>query len=261
MKDEINVLVFGDIFGKSGRNIVSEKINGLKKKYSIDLAIANIENLAHGKGITEKTINEMVNCGVDFFTSGNHIFSKRNFAYLLDSKDYDIIRPANYPDGVDGKGWKIIEVCGLKFLIMNLMGRVFIHQDFDCPFRKAEKILNAEKKNYDICIVDFHAETTSEKIAMKFFLQNKVSLLFGTHTHVATNDSEIKDGMAYITDVGMCGSHGGVIGLDYKNILKRYLTQTGQTIKLAEGNEKINAIVVCFDKISKTASSIKQILI
>ncbi|NQU77203.1 YmdB family metallophosphoesterase, partial [Candidatus Falkowbacteria bacterium] len=165
----MKVLFFGDIVGKIGRKAIAQILPELKKEYSPDLVIANVENLAHGKGITEDTLKSMTEIGIDFFTSGNHIWKKKDAVRIFEAKNIPVIRPANYPAQVPGSGYKIIEVGSKKVLIINLVGRVFMREDFDCPFVKFDEILKETKlENPDIILIDFHAEATSEKRALGF---------------------------------------------------------------------------------------------
>jgi len=258
----MKILFLGDIFGRPGREIVNEELPKIKKEHSIDFSIANIENAAHGKGITLKIINEMLAAGVDFFTSGNHVWRNKGTAEILDG-DFPIIRPANYPPGVAGKGYKIFTTSlGVKVLIINLMGRVFIKENLDCPFREAQKILETiPEKDYDLSIVDFHAEATSEKYALKNFLLAKVSALVGTHTHVPTADLSIEEGTAYLSDVGMCGPAKGIIGLEKETVIKQFLDQLPIRHEVAEGEKQLNAVVISIDEKNRKAQNLEQIII
>ena len=232
----LKILFLGDIFAKIGRQTVIKLMPKLKKEYEPDLVIANVENLSHGKSITETTIKEMQDAGIDYFTSGNHIWDKKDAFILLNRKDSPILRPANYPAGTMGSGDKIVQVGAKSILLINLVGRVFIREDFDDPFSTADKILD-KYKNQDIAaiIVDFHAEATSEKRAMGFYLDGRVSAVIGTHTHVQTSDNQIlAKGTAYITDAGMIGAKNSVLGLDPRIIIKNFLTQINEPGEIPE---------------------------
>jgi len=256
----MNILVIGDIIGKPGRHATKHAIKELKKDYKIDLVIANGENLAHGIGMTKQTYDEMLDSGVDFFTTGNHILKRAEIFPEMEKKNTKIIRPANFPPGNPGKGYQILNKAGKKILIINLNGRVFMDHCYDCPFRTIDNILAEHKKaKLDGILVDFHAEATSEKIAMKHYLDGCVSALWGTHTHVSTADAEItKRGLAYITDVGMVGPVDSVIGVEKKNVLDSFLKQTNFKLEVAEGRCIFNAIMI--ELTSRTSSeSIKLI--
>ncbi len=242
----MKVLVIGDIVGKPGRQATAKAIKNLKKDHKIDLIIANGENMAHGLGMTEKTFNEMREVGIDFFTSGNHILKRPEIFPEMGKKNTKVIRPANLPPGNTGKGFQVITVNKKKVLIINLIGRVFFENDYDCPFREIDHILEQHKKiKLDAVIVDFHAEATSEKIAMKHYLDGRISALVGTHTHVPTADAEIsKKGLAYITDIGMVGPVDSVIGVRKENIIESFLKQINFKLDMAEGRCIFNAVMI-----------------
>src|SRR3989344_1779120 len=246
----MKILFFGDIVGKIGRTAIRQVIADLKKEVEPDLIMANVENLAHGTGVTEKTLQELLDLGFGFFTSGNHIFDKPEAEVLLSRKDFPLIRPANYPLQTPGDGYKIISVGSRSLLIVNLIGRVFIKENFDCPFRKIDEILAAvDTKKLAGIIVDFHAEATSEKIAMGHYLAGRVSAVLGTHTPVATADARIlPPGTAYLTDIGMVGAMDSVIGVDKGPVLKMFLSQMPASFQIPEEGEVIiNAVVLTID--------------
>ncbi len=259
----MKVLFIGDIFGKTGRKMLRKFLPNLKEKYNIDLVIANAENSAHGRGATPKILAELRRVGVDFFTSGNHIWQNHTIYEELEDKDSDLIRPANYPSNVKGYGYKTIQVSKQKVLIINLIGRVFMKEDFDCPFRKIDEILEEQKGKYDIALVDFHAEATSEKVTMKHYLDGRVAAVVGTHTHVPTADCQItKEGTAYITDVGMVGSRDSVIGLKKDAIIQKFLNQTPVKHEVEEHGEiELGALIVDIDEQTGLAKNIEQIIL
>ncbi|MCX6739919.1 MAG: TIGR00282 family metallophosphoesterase [Candidatus Parcubacteria bacterium] len=241
----IKILFLGDIFGRIGRKAICQELPKLKKQYEPDLVFANCENLSHGKGITETTVKEMTEAGIDYFTSGNHIWDKKDAYTLLSKKDCPIIRPANYPENTPGSGEKMITLGTKNILLVNIVGRVFFREDFDCPFHAVERILaKYQKQKPSAIIVDFHAEATSEKRAMGFYLDGKVSAVIGSHTHVQTADEQIlPDGTAYITDLGFTGAKDSVIGLDKKIIIKNFLTQINEPGEIPEtGTCQINGV-------------------
>jgi metallophosphoesterase (TIGR00282 family) len=250
----MNILVIGDIVGKPGRQIVNEHLHAIRKQYKTQIVIANAENAAGGFGITPDTAQELLGSGVDVLTSGNHIFAQKEIIPFLDA-DIPLLRPLNYPAGVPGRGYLILG----KALIVNLMGRTFMN-DLDCPFRAMDKLLNELDKKPKIIIVDFHAEATSEKVAMGRYLDGRVSAVLGTHTHVGTIDTQIfKGGTAYVTDIGMTGPTDSVIGDDVDAVLQRFLTQMPHHLSVGKGKPQLNAVMVEVDEASGKATAIKRI--
>ncbi|CAM2746010.1 TIGR00282 family metallophosphoesterase [Salinicoccus roseus] len=218
----MRILFIGDIVGKIGRRMLKEHLLELKRQHGAQVAIVNGENAAHGKGITEKIYKELLTAGADFITLGNHAFAKRDVYEFLD-EDIRMIRPANFPEGAPGRGHGVVNVNGVKLLIMNLQGRSFMDA-IDCPFRKADGIL--EEVEADEIFVDFHSETTSESLAMGHYLDGRVDAVVGTHTHVQTNDEQVlPEGTKYITDVGMTGFRDGILGIRKEEVIERFLHQ------------------------------------
>jgi 2',3'-cyclic-nucleotide 2'-phosphodiesterase len=261
----MKILFIGDIFGRSGRKTVKSLLPGLIEKHKPDLVLANPENLSHGNGFSKKTIVEMQEAGVDFFTSGNHVFDNKDGANCLGDQDFPVLRPANYPDeNTPGDGYRIIESRnGKKVLVISLIGRVFMGGYFGCPFRYADKILDeADLTDVSAVFVDFHAEATSEKYALAYYLDGRVSALVGTHTHVQTNDARIlEQGTAYITDVGMTGPFDSVIGVKKDIIIKRFLTQLGVKHEPEmDGQMVLSAFLVEVDSKTRKAKEAKNIL-
>lgn len=242
----MKILVIGDIFAKAGRKAVKKGIELLKKEGGFDLIIANGENLAHGKGMTRETFREMREAGVDVFTTGNHILAKPDIFDEMKAKDTRILRPANFPEGNIGIGHRVFTIKKKKVLIINLIGQVFMPNHYDSPFHTIDKILKEYKKTkLDAILVDFHAEVTSEKIALKHYLDGRVTALWGTHTHVPTADAEVTEkGMAYITDVGMTGPINSVIGVKTENIIESFLKQVKFKMEPGEGACIFNALVI-----------------
>jgi len=231
MTKQLNLLFIGDIIGKLGRKVCRQVLPELEKKLSPDLIIANGENSAHGYGITEKVYNELLEMGIEAITMGNHVWDKKELVKNIDKLPL-VVRPANYPQGVPGKDHLIIEKSGVKIAIINLSGRTFM-QALDCPFRAAEKLVPTLKTN--LIIVDMHAEATSEKCAMGWFLGGKVSAVIGTHTHVMTADERIlPQGTAFISDIGMVGAYDSIIGMGKEQILKRFTTQMPEKFETTE---------------------------
>jgi hypothetical protein len=262
----MKILFIGDIVGRPGREAVQKILPKLIRKEEIDFVIANGENLAHGKGMTEKTYQEMVEAGIDCFTSGNHIWAKKEFVPFLENRDIKVLRPANYPPDVLGRGYEIFEVGTQKLAVISLMGRVFFPVDLDCPFRKLDEILVELKKSLQVTsyqlppiIVDFHAEATSEKRAFGFWAQKKVSAVLCTHTHIPSADEEILgERTAYISDVGMVGPHDSVLGVEKEPIIQKFLDQILTRHEIAEGEVEFNAVLLEIDR-EGVAKSIKRI--
>jgi len=257
------VLFIGDVISKIGRRVVREVLFDLKQEFSVDLTIANGENVTGFRGLDEKTYRELMESGVDVFTSGNHIWDNKNVYPLLKSVD-NIVVPANFPSvcrdsNPVGKGSIVVDVAGEKVAIINLQGRVYL-DDIDCPFKVVEDIVKDLSDDVKIRIVDFHAEATSEKRAMGHFLNGKVSLVLGTHTHVQTADEEIlSEGTAYITDVGMTGPRDSVIGIKKDIIINKFLTGLPQRFEVSKLDPIISFLVCEFDSNGK-AKSIRRFL-
>lgn len=237
-KKIIKIVAFGDIIGRSGRRSLEIIIPDIRKEYSPDLIIGNGENLAHNEGTTEKTLNEILDNGIDFVTLGDHAFDRENDMKRIFKKGtYPIIRPANFPPGAIGTGWKIIKIKKKKIAIVNILGRVFFRQIVDCPFRCMDSVLDEIKKETNIIICDFHAEATSEKKAMGFYLDGRVSLIYGTHTHIPTADDQIlPKKTAYLTDIGMLGPKLSIIGSNPETSIKHFLTQMPFSYEISNDN-------------------------
>jgi metallophosphoesterase (TIGR00282 family) len=254
----MKVLVLGEIIGRPGREAVGKTLPGLKKKYKPDLIITNGEHLAHGRGLSLNKVAEMSDMGIDFFTTGNHVWGMRDFVEHLDEKDLPVLRPANYPPSVPGRGFQVLNIKKQKVLIINLIGRVFFPIHFDSPFETIDRILKKQKIN--IVIVDFHAEATSEKVALGKYLDGRVSLVFGTHTHIPTSDYQIlPKGEAYLTDIGMIGPADSVLGAEYDEIINHFLTQMPWQYKVASGPCIFNALVVDIDEKTGKTITIEKI--
>ena len=254
----MNILVIGDIVGAPGMEALRRNISKLKQEFNIDFTIANGENSADGMGITLKILKDMYALGVDVVTMGNHTWGKKDIFTFID--DDLINRPANYSRGVVGKGYHIYNQNGKNICVVNLIGRTDMGVQSDNPFSKMEDILNEVKGKADIIIVDFHAEATAEKIAMKHFLDGKVTAIFGTHTHVQTADEEVTaKGTAYITDIGMTGPKNSVIGMDVDASVKRFVTSLPERYKLAEGNCILNGCIIEINDENCRAISVERV--
>jgi len=250
----LRILVIGDIIGKPGREAVRELLPGLLHEYTLDLVVANGENTAGGLGLTPDTAQELFDSGVDVITSGNHIWHHKEILPYLDG-NLPILRPLNYPPAAPGRGYLFRD----NVLVVNLIGRTFIG-DFDCPFRAMDKLLAEFNDKAKVIIVDFHAEATSEKVAMGWYLDGRISALLGTHTHVGTIDSRIfSRGTAYVTDIGMVGPKDSVIGVDADSVLKRFLTQIPRRLPVGKGRVSFDAIFVEVDEDTGKAIAIKRI--
>lgn len=242
----MKILAVGDIVGESGLKKAKEIIPNLKKEKQIDFIVMNGENSAGGMGITEKLFKEMLDMGVDVVTMGNHTWGKKDIFNFIDHPQ--LIRPANYPKGVAGKGYTIRECKGKRIATVNLIGRTDMNVLSENPFVMINDILKEIENDVDLTIVDFHAEATAEKIAMGYYLDGRVNIVFGTHTHVQTADAEIlENGTAYITDIGMTGPKKSVIGMDVGASIKRFETTLPEKYKLAEGICVLNGCIFELD--------------
>ncbi|GAH26915.1 unnamed protein product [marine sediment metagenome] len=248
------ILVVGDVIGRPGRRAVGALLPGLRQQHGLDLVIANAENVAGGLGLTSTTAKALFDAGVDVLTSGNHIWAQKEIIPYLDS-EMPILRPLNYPPGVPGRGYLLSG----QAMVVNLMGRTFIG-NFDCPFRAMDKLLAELKPKPPVIIVDFHAEATSEKIAMGRYLDGRVSAVLGTHTHVGTIDAQLlPQGTAYVTDIGMTGPVDSVIGDDAEAVIRRFLTMMPHRLSVGKGKTLFNAVLVRVDDNSGRAISIDRI--
>jgi metallophosphoesterase (TIGR00282 family) len=250
----MNILAIGDIIGRPGRQVVNKHLRAIRKQHKIEIVIGNGENVAGGFGLTLNTAQELLDDGINVLTSGNHIFAQKEIIPYLDT-DIPILRPLNYPVGVPGRGYLIHG----KALIVNLIGRTFMN-NYDCPFRAMDKLLEILDKKPKVIIVDFHAEATSEKVAMGRYLDGRVSAVLGTHTHVGTIDAQIlPGGTAYVTDIGMTGPTDSIIGDDAEAVIQRFLTQMPYHLSVGKGKPQLNAILVEVDEASGKATAIKRI--
>ena len=257
----MNILFIADIVGKPGRWAVSQLLPDLKKVHQIDFTIANVENAAGGFGLTKEIAKKIHSYGVDCLTSGNHIWDRKDIHPYL-NEDQRILRPANYPPDAPGRGAEIFETKeGDKIGILNIQGRVYI-KEIDCPFRVAKEEIKRLKEETNIIIVDLHAEATSEKIALGWYLDGKASAILGSHTHVQTADETIlPGGTAYITDAGMTGAHDSVIGINKEDALSRFLLQIPRRFTIAKKDIKFCGVLVKIDPETDKASSIERIKI
>ncbi len=257
----MNIIVIGDIVGKPGRESLRNTLPTLRERYDPGLVIANGENAAGGAGINEKTYWEIRDCGVDVVTAGNHTWDRKEIFQFIDT-EYNLIRPANYPEKTTpGRGvtvfWVEKEQCNVA--IINLLGRVFM-TPVDCPFMAADRELERLTGKAHVVVVDFHAEATSEKEAMGWYLDGRVGAVIGTHSHVQTADERIlPQGTAYITDAGMTGLYDSILGVDPAGPLKRFITKLPCQLKISSGRTMFNAVIIHIDRKSGKADSIERI--
>ena len=258
---KLNILCIGDIVGRPGRRIVADKLKSLVRQQGIDCVIANAENAAGGSGLTPQIYDKLLRYGVNLITLGDHSFRKREIIETLETAD-NIARPANFSEHAAGRGFGVYKTSkGPTVGVVALIGRLFM-RPADCPYTGIDKILPKVQQHADIVIVDFHAEATSEKQAMGYHLDGRVSLCFGTHTHVITADERIlPNGTAYITDIGMTGAHDSVLGRGVESVLKSFRTQMPYPFQIATGDVKMNAILVTVDSNSKYAERIERITV
>jgi 2',3'-cyclic-nucleotide 2'-phosphodiesterase len=256
---ELRLLFLGDIVGRPGRELVRRGLAGLIEHYNVDLVIANAENAAAGRGITREIGDALLDQGVDVMTSGNHIWAQRETADYI-SVESRLLRPANFPPGVPGHGSYLARTeAGRPVGVINVMGRVFM-QNIDDPFARVLEEIDALRGRTRVIFVDFHAEATSEKVAMGWHLDGKVTAVVGTHTHVQTADEQIlPGGTAYLTDVGMTGPHDGVIGVEKAPVLDRFLRGMPVRMETATGNPRLNGVLIVADETTGKALSVKRL--
>lgn len=250
----MRILFIGDIVGKPGRDILRQQLRNIQDKFKIDFTIANGENAAGGAGINKKIFEEISNYGVDVVTMGNHVWDKKEIISFIDSEPR-LIRPANYPPLVPGKGFNIFSVHKeVKIAVINLSGRVYL-PSLDCPFQTIDQIYHQVKELTPHIIVDFHGEATSEKQAMGWYLDGRASAVLGTHTHVQTADARILNrGTGYITDVGMTGPRDSVLGVDKDLVIKKFTTQMPVRFEVARGDIQFNAVILELNNKGQTIS-------
>lgn len=245
--------------GRPARRAVRDLVPSLIENEEIDLVVANAENSAGGMGVDLKSAKELLSAGVQVLTSGNHIWKKKEIYPFLDEQE-SLIRPANYPAGAPGKGWCVWQHNGLRALVINLQGRVFMPNHVDDPFRCVDEILKQHGSRSPVVIVDMHAEATSEKSAMGWYLDGRASIVFGTHTHVQTADERIlPGGTAYITDLGMCGPFDSVIGMEKDTVIRGFLTQLPRQFEVAQDNVVLQGVIADIDEESGRARAIRRL--
>lgn len=254
----MKILAVGDLIGSSGLKELKKQLIDIKQKEEIDFTIVNAENVAEGMGITKQNFDDILDLNMDVITMGNHTWGKKDIFKFIDHPK--LIRPANYPKGVIGKGYNIFTCQNKKIAVINLIGRVDINVLSENPFIIVEEIVEKIQKDVDMIFLDFHAEATAEKIAMGYFLDGKVTAVYGTHTHVQTADEKIlPKGTGYITDIGMTGPKYSVIGMDIEASLKRFKTTLPERYKIATGECILNAVVFDVDESNNKVKSIKRL--
>lgn len=258
---KLNIFCIGDIVGRPGRRILSEKLAEFVSRRDVDCVIANAENAAGGSGLTPQIYEKLLKYGVNLITLGDHTYRKRVILQVLETED-NIVRPGNMSEQATGRAFASYKTNkGPVVTVASLIGRIFM-KPADCPYAGADKILGKIAKNGDIIILDFHAEATSEKVAMGRYLDGRVSCVYGTHTHVVTADETIlPKGTAYITDIGMTGPHDSVIGRGVESVLKSFRTQMPYSFEIATGDVRINGILITVDSDTRKAESIERICI
>ena len=254
----MKVLLIGDVFARPGRRAVRELLPSLVAEHDVDFTIINAENAAGGFGTTAKIADELLGYGADVLTGGNHTFDKQEFFSVLEDHER-VLRPHNYPRDNPGAGMTIVSRDGVRVAVLNLQGRIYMPPT-DCPFHAADRLLESLEGQADIVIVDFHGEATSEKYAMAWYLDGRVSALVGTHTHVQTADEQVfPDGMAYISDLGMTGPHHSIIGVKVEQSLGRFLNARPARFEAAKGDVRLHGVVVDIDEDSGKARTISRI--
>lgn len=258
----MRILFIGDIFGQPGRRIVKETLPLLREEFQPELVLANAENAAAGFGITPSLVEELLDQGIAVLTSGNHIWDKKEiYSYLRDHQDGRLLRPANYPDGAPGQGLYVGKTAtGIGYAVINLQGRVFM-PTIECPFRKADALLASLPSDVKIRVVDIHAEATSEKQALGWYLNGRVTAVLGTHTHIPTADETVlPQGTAYLTDLGMTGPFESVIGIERQAVIQKFLNQLPARFEVAKGDVRLSAALLDADPETGRALSIQRIM-
>ena len=256
----LKILFVGDVCGRPGRTAFMKYTKKLREEKKIDIVVVNGENSAGGKGISRKSLDALYHAGADIVTSGNHIWDNKDVLGFIDQEPF-LIRPANYPEGAPGKGWCIYPFKAKNIGVINLSGRAFM-PDMDCPFQKIEDVLRELRGKCDIILLDFHAETTSEKMAMGWYLDGRVNVVVGTHTHIQTADERIlPQGTAYITDLGMTGPWDSVLGVQKERILQKFTTCRPVRFELAAGPNVYSALLVELDDHTGRAISVERLLL
>ena len=254
----MRILFIGDIVGRPGREALRRLLPEVRAGYAPDLVVANVENAASGFGLTQSVAKEILGAGVDVMTGGNHLWDRRGSEAYLESEPR-LVRPANYPEGTPGRTWVIQEAAGARVAVLNLQGRVFM-PPLDCPFRTLDHLLERLQGEAEVFVLDFHGEATSEKKAMAFYADGRVSAVVGTHTHVPTADECIlPGGCAFVSDLGMTGPYDSVIGMDREGVLEKFLTGLPRRFEVAKGDARLSGLVVDVDERSGRARFVQRV--
>jgi 2',3'-cyclic-nucleotide 2'-phosphodiesterase len=254
----MKALFIGDVVGRPGRRAVRECLPDLISSRDIDLVVCNAENAAGGFGINPDIVDDLFSYGADVLTGGNHIFDKREGLEVLENNER-VLRPHNYPPENPGSGMAVLTAGGARVAVLNLQGRVFMPMT-DCPFQAVDRLIESVRDEVDLVVVDLHAEATSEKMAMAWYLDGRAAVLVGTHTHVQTADEQIfPSGLGYISDLGMCGPHGGIIGVKKEQSLSRFLSGRNSRFETARGDVRFHAVLVDLDESTGRATAIERI--
>jgi metallophosphoesterase (TIGR00282 family) len=253
----LNILVIADIVGRPGRRAVKALLPGLQKEKNIDFVIANAENAAGGRGLTRQVMNELLGSGIDVLTMGNHVWDNKEIFSFVDD-EFRLVRPVNYPPYCPGQGYHVYTGgINKKIAVINAMGRIFL-PPLDCPFRTVEQVIEEVKELSDIIIIDFHAEATSEKLAMGYYLDGKVTAVLGTHTHIQTADERIlPGGTAYITDLGMTGPQESILGMDKDMVINKIIYQRPVRLEVAGGTAILQGVIL---KIDDSNNQVQEII-
>jgi hypothetical protein len=256
----MQILFIGDVMGEPGLRAIEAQLPRLRARLKLDLVVANAENIAGGAGITRDTATRLFAAGADALTNGNHAWDKREALEYIRTEPR-LLRPYNYPEGTPGAGWHVVTAAnGHKVGILNLLGTVFMQPVLGCPFNAAQQALAAKPEDVKIVLVDIHAETTSEKTAMGWFLDGRVTAVVGTHSHIPTADERVLPcGTAYITDIGMTGCYDSVIGLNIQKSLKRFVHKLPERFDVADGPGSLCAVLLAVDPVSGSARSIQRL--
>ena len=256
----MNILIIGDVVARPGRAVLAEHLATIQAEYDIDATVVNIENAAAGFGVTRKIMEQFIAMDIDVMTSGNHIWDKREVLDFIDEQPR-LLRPHNYPENTPGSGWiEFTARNGTRVGVLNMMGQAFMHPPLDSPYDCVETVLAQKSPDLDVIVVDYHAETTSEKVALGWYLDGRVSVVVGTHTHIPTADERVlHQGTAYVTDLGMTGCYDSVIGSEVKTVLQRMVHKLPARLEPATGKGSLCGVVVDVDEQTGRARSIKRI--
>lgn len=253
------ILFIGDVVGRSGRRVLLDNLSALKREHAIDYTVVNAENAAAGFGITRNIASELLDKGADLLTSGNHIWDKREALEFIPDEPR-LLRPQNFPGDAPGKGWYKTRIAGVTIGVLNTMGTVFMHPQLDCPFRCADEMLGTQLEDCDVILLDFHAEASSEKVAMGWHLDGRVAAVLGTHTHVPTADERIlPGGTAFISDVGMTGCYDSIIGMKIEPSLRRFLDKVPERLEVCTGRGTLCGAVVEVDPTTGRSAGIERV--